>query len=105
MRISDWSSDVCSSDLIGQGALDLLRANDFRQDAHFVPVAFFGMGAHNFNTLGPTVDNGVYITAVPWPQPAALWNGVAACVASSSEDRRGGKECVGTCRSRWSPSH
>jgi branched-chain amino acid aminotransferase len=67
---------------IGQGALALLRANEFRQDVHFVPVAFFGMGAHNFNTLGPTVDNGVYITAVPWPQPAALWHGAAACVAS-----------------------
>lgn len=67
---------------IGQGALDLLRANEFRQDVHFVPVAFFGMGAHNFNTLGPTVDNGVYITAVPWPQPAALRNGATACVAS-----------------------
>ena len=67
---------------IGQGALDLLRANEFRQDVHFVPVAFFGMGAHNFNTLGPTVDNGVYITAVPWSQPQALWDGVSACVAS-----------------------
>ena len=67
---------------IGQGALTLLRANEFRQDAHFVPVAFFGMGAHNFNTLGPTVDNGVYITAVPWPQPPALSNGVAAGIAS-----------------------
>jgi len=67
---------------IGQGALDLLRANEFRQDVHFVPVVYFGMGAHNFNTLGPTVDNGVYITAVPWPQPPALTSGVAACVAS-----------------------
>jgi branched-chain amino acid aminotransferase len=67
---------------IGRGALDLLRANEFRQDVHFVPVAFFGMGAHNFNTLGPTIDNGVYVTAVPWPQPVALWNGVAAGVAS-----------------------
>ena len=67
---------------IGQGALDLLRANEFRQDAHFIPVAFFGMGAHNFNTLGPTVDNGVYITAVAWPQPTALGTGVAAGVVS-----------------------
>ena len=67
---------------IGQGAVDLLRANEFRQDVHFVPVAFFGMGAHNFNTLGPTIDNGVYITAVPWPQPQALWDGVSACVSS-----------------------
>jgi branched-chain amino acid aminotransferase len=67
---------------IGRGSLDLLRANEFREDTHFIPVAFFGMGAHNFNTVGPTVDNGVYITAVAWPQPAVLWNGVAACVAS-----------------------
>ena len=67
---------------IGQGAIDLLRANEFRQDAHFIPVAFFGMGANNFNTLGPTVDNGVYITAVAWPQPAALRDGAAACVSS-----------------------
>ena len=67
---------------IGQGALDLLRANEFRQDAHFIPVAFFGMGAHNFNTLGPTVDNGVYITAVAWPQPSVLWDGATACVVS-----------------------
>src|SRR5262249_10172844 len=34
---------------IGRGALDLLRANEFREDAHFIPVAFFGMGAQNFN--------------------------------------------------------
>jgi branched-chain amino acid aminotransferase len=67
---------------IGRGALDLLRANGFREDVHFVPVAFFGMGAHHFNTLGPTVDNGAYITAVAWPQPPALWSGVAAGVVS-----------------------
>jgi branched-chain amino acid aminotransferase len=67
---------------IGRGALDLLRANEFREDTHFIPVAFFGMGAQNFNTVGPTVENGVYITAVSWAQPAVLWNGVAACVAS-----------------------
>jgi branched-chain amino acid aminotransferase len=67
---------------IGRGALELLRANEFRQDAHFIPVAFFGMGAHNFNTLGPTVENGVYITAVAWPQPPTLSNGVAAGISS-----------------------
>src|SRR3546814_19954145 len=30
---------------------------------------------------------------------------IAMMVASRSEERRGGKECVGTCRSRWSPYH
>src|SRR3546814_12024544 len=29
----------------------------------------------------------------------------ASADASRSEERRGGKECVSTCRSRWSPDH
>jgi branched-chain amino acid aminotransferase len=66
-----------------QGAVDLLRANEFRQDVPLRAVAFFGMGAHNFNTLGPDHrQRRVYITAVPWPQPQALWDGVSACVSS-----------------------
>src|SRR3546814_17491205 len=34
--------------------------------------------------------------------PDAMWGAVAA---SRSEERRVGKECVSTCRSRWSPDH
>src|SRR3546814_2098551 len=64
MRISDWSSDVCSS--------DLLRSAGLR--AGFRP------------------DDGL---AHPAP-----WAGRAR-----SEERRVGKECVSTCRSRWSPYH
>src|SRR3546814_5282858 len=78
MRISDWSSDVCSSDL-------------------------------------------------PWPVFGYHWNGAAGWAAAKrsrlgseklrsstpmcsmmgqrSEERRVGKECVSTCRSRWSPYH
>src|SRR3546814_2536171 len=61
MRISDWSSDVCSSDLL---------------------VIGFGtsLGYH-------TTDKG---TQLP---------------RARSEERRVGKECVSTCRSRWSPYH
>src|SRR3546814_6495386 len=69
MRISDWSSDVCSSDLF-----DILRT-------------------------APPLD----------PQPirktacAAGRAGEEALLANRSEERRVGKECVSTCRSRWSP--
>src|SRR3546814_16513225 len=77
MRISDWSSDVCSSDL-----------------------------------------------SLPLPAPPMRWTMMAASVTTPatirtpitttstfrnrtdrSEERRVGKECVSTCRSRWSPYH
>src|SRR3546814_6602643 len=65
MRISDWSSDVCSSDL---------RARD-QSSGHSV--------------VGSGVDR-----AIP-----------ASGISQRSEERRVGKECVSTCRSRWSPYH
>src|SRR3546814_16656947 len=42
------------------------------------------------------------------PGPFALWDGegyVVKLVERRSEERRVGKECVSTCRSRWSPYH
>src|SRR3546814_2894632 len=75
MRISDWSSDVCSSDL----------------RAYRVPTAV------NWSTAVPAVAATV-LTAV-----AAESRDVS--VGTRSEERRVGKECVSTCRSRWSPYH
>src|SRR3546814_18284670 len=69
MRISDWSSDVCSSDL-----LPLLKHGP-------APVA----------TRRPSR-----------PRRSASDN--REC-RYRSEERRVGKECVSTCRSRWSPDH
>src|SRR3546814_10851391 len=65
MRISDWSSDVCSSDL---------------------PPAAPRLSA---SAAPPPADARV----AAWPRPRR------------SEERRVGKECVSTCRSRWSPYH
>src|SRR3546814_1277796 len=62
MRISDWSSDVCSSDLLGHCRQRLPR--NMQQPPLIVPQLF-----------------------------------------QRSEERRVGKECVSTCRSRWSPYH
>src|SRR3546814_12175943 len=80
MRISDWSSDVCSSDLdfpvIAEGDL---------------PVSF-------------------ELPAPARPLTRALSSrehgrGDGGRTSGRSEERRVGKECVSTCRSRWSPYH
>src|SRR3546814_4777562 len=85
MRISDWSSDVCSSDLIGDEA-DLGQAG----------LARF---AHH---IGNHVVVRVAIGAQMQLGRRLLPGGV---VKARSEERRVGKECVSTCRSRWSPYH
>src|SRR3546814_5203202 len=65
MRISDWSSDVCSSDL-------------------------------TVSTPSQTIVIG---------SPRMSEHRRAAPPSGRSEERRVGKECVSTCRSRWSPYH
>src|SRR3546814_6732855 len=82
MRISDWSSDVCSSDL-RRHAAD--RAG-LRPRRVLVPIP------------GPVLDD--HHRADLDLQAAARLRGYAR-----SEERRVGKECVSTCRSRWSPYH
>src|SRR3546814_8731314 len=81
MRISDWSSDVCSSDLVEQ----LVVALEGRGVAVAVPVGLEG-DLHDLAVVGPA-------------------GGDALGAAGRSEERRVGKECVSTCRSRWSPYH
>src|SRR3546814_11151285 len=95
MRISDWSSDVCSSDLFDKagftgnpledGTLDrfrTLKIDISKLTLEAVKEAGVtskeGLRAKNFWTLG---------------------------LVYRSEERRVGKECVSTCRSRWSPYH
>src|SRR3546814_7346888 len=72
MRISDWSSDVCSSDLIRSGKC--VHQSHCEKQRHckrkFLPIL----------------------------------RGQTGCL-HRSEERRVGKECVSTCRSRWSPYH
>src|SRR3546814_5181832 len=85
MRISDWSSDVCSSDLSGGG----LRAGGTRGGTlPAYPAADLPASAHH-------------------PHHGPRWHRFRDRVAQHrrSEERRVGKECVSTCRSRWSPYH
>src|SRR3546814_15527371 len=87
MRISDWSSDVCSSDLIG--ALGLAQ-----QPIHPLMGGLQPQLAGTGQTLRRRIDPDHPARLQP-VRPQQL----------RSEERRVGKECVSTCRSRWSPYH
>src|SRR3546814_13690558 len=97
MRISDWSSDVCSSDL---AARLMWFANNFR--AFGAPVL---MLVHTPKYVGPPQWSDIGM----WLQTIAMLlreEGLDCCFQEArSEERRVGKECVSTCRSRWSPYH
>src|SRR3546814_2770964 len=86
MRISDWSSDVCSSDLqLGAVADEVVDVGGEHRVAGVVDD-------HDRLGEGSEFDD---LLAV----------GDAALAVDRSEERRVGKECVSTCRSRWSPYH
>src|SRR3546814_15478014 len=104
MRISDWSSDVCSSDLIEQdGVRHVTLASLDRLLAifGFIDVkaeAFENLArhhAHNFRIIDDQARLHV-------PAPASF-PVLRTAPLLRSEERRVGNECVSTCRSRWSP--
>ena len=66
---------------IRQACLDLLAANDFRQDVHVCVVAYFGIGP-NFETMSHTDDVGVHITSTPAPRSRGYHHGVTAAISS-----------------------
>src|SRR3546814_18825483 len=108
MRISDWSSDVCSSDLPTLLEFTLMRspADARASAAHgYVGVVAYTRGkfARTDRAVVPFRYDGVDADAVirwiarqPWSDGR---------VGMRSEERRVGKEGVSTCRSRWSPYH
>src|SRR3546814_8026715 len=85
MRISDWSSDVCSSDL---------RARTIRSRLAISPFMTQTPPARQRCWRQNQYDRGHPAAGIPIV-PGVL----------RSEERRVGKECVSTCRSRWSPYH
>src|SRR3546814_6487008 len=91
MRISDWSSDVCSSDLMVRCARRERALMDPGLDRFEV-----GRGKDAVE-LG---DRAAAVEAVP-----GIDEPVMLAEIGRSEERRVGKECVSTCRSRWSPYH
>src|SRR3546814_2590429 len=110
MRISDWSSDVCSSDLrvrCGQRLLadrlfevvviQLMRwLLDHPQEAGIRPGFITGLSDPRLARALVAMHDG---PGEPWPLERMAER------AGRSEERLVGKECVSTCRSRWSAYH
>src|SRR3546814_16724259 len=104
MRISDWSSDVCSS--------DLLRDHDRIACCELQPVEAAALRANFAGDRRVVVlegDGYAAIRALLPPKHGALRYGRGLLLVDPpyerSEERRVGQECVSTCRSRWSPDH
>src|SRR3546814_2685677 len=91
MRISDWSSDVCSSDLIPLARL----------------LVVLGIRPNTITTLSNLTAVAALCaliwTDTPWLFPVLWLMALFFDIADRTEERRVGKECVSTCRSRWSP--
>src|SRR3546814_12337071 len=104
MRISDWSSDVCSSDLRQGHPLQpdsSLRSLPMKLDSSTAAVVTGGASGLGRATAEALAAAGVKVAIFDIND--ALGEEVAQSI--SSEERRVGKECVSTCRSRWSTYH
>src|SRR3546814_13943351 len=106
MRISDWSSDVCSSDL----RIVRFAVNRERQQACVAllkqasPMRLAKAGAERGKRRA---DAGVASKGdfLVWREDAQTITGIGRGRRQRSEERRVGKEGVSTCRSRGSPYH
>src|SRR3546814_19634989 len=96
MRISDWSSDVCSSDLFEEDSRKSLLEGVTK------------LSRAVKSTLGPRGRNAVLDKG--WGAPKVTKDGVTVAedielenkLQNRSEEGRVGKECVSTCSTRWS---
>src|SRR3546814_17003550 len=128
MRISGWSSDVCSSDLL-KSVLDeavVSRLADLKTASEEAVAAAQGAAERLARQMLTIADTTASVEAriaevntqveeqnkEEFSRRSALLieslNSTAIDIAkimSRSEERRVGKECVSTCRSRWSPYH
>src|SRR3546814_16689017 len=98
MRISDWSSDVCSSDLVlrTMAGPEIGVASTKAFTTQLTLLACFAIAcARARGTIDHAREAALSLALTEVPGRAA----------ERSEARRVGKEGVSTCRSRWSPDH
>src|SRR3546814_16220874 len=101
MRISDWSSDVCSSDLLG------IHCDEHREELILARRRALALGGSEL--FGARHPWRVHVGQPELREPRAVlaaFHEIERLVDEArSEERRVGKECVSTCRSRWSLYH
>src|SRR3546814_21076029 len=97
MRISDWSSDVCSS--------DLARVQDFGGKVIMTSESCANGTERCAEALAQLDDTPDLIVNLQGDAPLTPHWFLEELIAAMrrSEERREGKECVSTCRTRWSP--
>src|SRR3546814_11085952 len=100
MRISNWSSDVCSSDLLHKFrelSVSVLKEPDpafeLPPEERYAASVHGKVSKYSDVLLGGIAEGLAMLGSQPEP------------CTNRSEERRVGKECVSTCRSRWSPYH
>src|SRR3546814_13335640 len=100
MRISDWSSDVCSSDLPDAYCPTGHQLKEWLFGGASIKVehALFDVEASGLAIIADLFGEDRYFADAD-----AFWKQQQAVIRS--EERRVGKECVSTCRSRWSEYH
>src|SRR3546814_11005970 len=125
MRISDWSSDVFSSDLTAiREALAIIAGGGGTPAA--IAIALdrqerVADGDDRSAAQAVAHEQGIPVIAIAGLSDLLAFAGESATLAAESdrllayrarpgsrtrsEERRGGKECVSTCSSRWSPEH
>src|SRR3546814_17163306 len=111
MRISDWSSDVCSADLVDTR----LRSSNRRIYAIGDVAVVDGLGCFKFTHLagyhaGIVVRNALFklparVDYRALPRVTFTDPELAHVGPTRSAARRVGNKCVSTCRFRWLPSH
>src|SRR3546814_19810590 len=105
MRISDWSSDVCSSDL-PLIKRDLAAARALAKEAGYKGQPIRLATSHSppemydaailIQAMARDAGINIEVETIDWASQPARYR---------SEERRVGNECVRTCRSRWSPHY
>src|SRR3546814_12348742 len=106
MRISDWMSDVCSSDLESWQTTSITWRPSTPNDLAMLPISLANeilvacQTLHEYFTISATsIDLRITGAGRCW------YSDASRSPEARSEDRRVGKKCVGPCRYRWSPYH
>src|SRR3546814_18934623 len=119
MRISDWSSDVCSSDLFDDALLekffdnpDTITPGELNEAVRKATIALKitpMMCGSSFKNKGVQTMLDAVCKFLPAPSDVPAVQGTNPDTGNEetrrSEERRVGQECGGTCRSWWAPLH
>src|SRR3546814_14432850 len=101
MRISDWSSDVCSSDLAAETMMAMNKFSWTYAKSLVAATPQHQLVSDRKKTIRGLSDEQLD----HMEREASNIDREFRIIEQSyrSEERRVGKECVSTCRSRWSP--